>query len=182
MEISASISSKKVKKNKPSPDIKWHVFYTVSRHEKKAEEVLIRDGYEVFLPIVEQMRQWSDRKKKVKVPLFGGYIFVKTKNHLVPDVISHFGVVAALKFEKAYAIISDEEIKAIKRLIDTGVYAEAVPGLVKIGDDVVVEEGPLKGYKGKCVREAGTDYLYILVNAVNHSIKVKISAAALRKL
>ena len=55
---------------------KWLVFYTKSRQEKKVRDILLRRGFEVFLPLQKVMRQWSDRKKKVEVPLFNAYIFV----------------------------------------------------------------------------------------------------------
>jgi transcriptional antiterminator RfaH len=55
---------------------KWFVFYTKSRQEKKVNELLLKKKFEPFLPMQQVMRQWSDRKKKVTVPLFNSYIFV----------------------------------------------------------------------------------------------------------
>jgi transcription antitermination factor NusG len=64
-------------------ELKWFVMYTRSRAEKKVAEMLVEEGVEVYLPMVEELRQWSDRKKKVQKALFNGYIFVKThRNNL----------------------------------------------------------------------------------------------------
>jgi transcription antitermination factor NusG len=160
----------------------WHVFYTASRQEKKCEISLAVDGHTVFLPLSEQMRQWSDRKKKIKVPLFPGYIFVKILSSEVTKVSGYRGIVGPVRFESGYAIAREEEIESIRRLIETGVYAEIVPGSITIGDKVVVDEGPLKGQTGQCVLESGGNYLYIEIPSVNHSIRCKVPAASLRKI
>ena len=62
-------------------DLKWYVMYTTSRSEKKVADRLAERGWEVYLPIVEELRQWSDRKKKVQRPLFNAYVFVKTEGN-----------------------------------------------------------------------------------------------------
>ena len=61
-------------------ELQWFVLYTTSRSEKKVAKRLNEMGVEVFLPIVEELRQWSDRKKKVQKALFNGYVFVKTNS------------------------------------------------------------------------------------------------------
>jgi len=53
---------------------KWFVFYTKSRQEKKVNELLLKRGFEPFLPMQAIVRQWSDRKKKVVLPLFNAYM------------------------------------------------------------------------------------------------------------
>jgi transcription antitermination factor NusG len=55
---------------------KWLVFYTKSRNEKSAYKNLKKFGFEPYLPLQKVLRQWSDRKKKVELPLFNSYIFV----------------------------------------------------------------------------------------------------------
>ena len=47
----------------------WFAVYTSPRTEQKVAERLEKEGYEVYLPLVTTLRQWSDRKKKVKIPL-----------------------------------------------------------------------------------------------------------------
>src|SRR6185369_12090566 len=59
----------------------WFAIQTRSRHEKKVADELTGRGVEVFLPLIKQMRKWSDRTKKVDFPLFAGYAFV----HIVPE-------------------------------------------------------------------------------------------------
>lgn len=159
----------------------WFVFYTASRHEKKAAEILHKHGYDAFVPVITELKQWSDRKKKVQSPLFKGYLFVKIAEHEIPQVVGYPGVSFALKMGGKYAKVREEEIEAIKRLIYSGIYAEAIPSDISGGDKVIVNEGPLKGMKGICREEAAQNYFLIEVPSINHLIKVKIHASALKR-
>jgi len=71
---------------------KWFVFYTKSRQEKKVNELLLKRGFEPFLPMQAIVRQWSDRKKKVVVPLFNSDIFVCVEEHRTPEYVDYCGV------------------------------------------------------------------------------------------
>lgn len=47
-------------------ELKWYVMYTRSRAEKKVADMLEEEGVKVYLPMVEELRQWSDRKKRFR--------------------------------------------------------------------------------------------------------------------
>jgi transcriptional antiterminator RfaH len=59
----------------------WYVLYTQPRQELKIYEKLSYMGVEAYCPYVIQIRQWSDRKKKIKVPVIPSTIFVKLADH-----------------------------------------------------------------------------------------------------
>ncbi len=52
----------------------WYVLFTMSKLEKKINYSFQQQGIESFLPLHKIIRQWSDRKKKLDVPLFPNYI------------------------------------------------------------------------------------------------------------
>ena len=160
----------------------WYVFYTASRQEKKCEQSLAVGGFMVFLPLSEQMRQWSDRKKKVKVPLFPGYIFVKCLASEVAKISGYRGIVGPVRFDSGYAIAREEELESIRRLIETGVHAEVAPGHITKGDMVFVESGPMKGITGICIMEGGKNYMFIEVTSIQQSIKFNLPVGQLRKI
>ena len=54
----------------------WYVLYTKPKWEKKVAEQLQAMGIDCYCPLVMKERQWSDRKKKVEMPLFNSYVFV----------------------------------------------------------------------------------------------------------
>ena len=55
----------------------WRVLYVKPRSEKKTTDALIALGLQVYAPTQRVQRQWKDRKKRVEIPLFNGYIFIK---------------------------------------------------------------------------------------------------------
>ena len=59
----------------------WYVLYTNPKAEKKVAEQLNKIGIETYCPLVTKIQQWSDRKKKIEVPLFSSYVFVNIEEH-----------------------------------------------------------------------------------------------------
>src|SRR3546814_17900290 len=55
----------------------WYALYTKPRNEKKLTSLLQAKGMTAWCPMQETLKQWSDRRKKVKAPLISSYIFVK---------------------------------------------------------------------------------------------------------
>lgn len=66
----------------------WYAVYTAARAEKKVKERLDQIGIENYLPLRTEYRVWSDRKKKVSVPLISGYIFVHIKEETFVPVLT----------------------------------------------------------------------------------------------
>ena len=87
----------------------WFVFYTKSRQEKKVQELLTRRGYEVFLPLEKVMRQWSDRKRTVEVPLFNSYIFVSVLAHQIQEVLQVPGIAWNIRHNGKPAVLYPKE-------------------------------------------------------------------------
>lgn len=151
----------------------WFAFYCKSRSEKRVLELLLRDKYEVYLPLKTEMRQWSDRKKKVKLPLLPGYIFVRCTKTDVQQIVKCPNVLAIVKNLNDYAIISEPEINRLRVVADGGYEVmESCPDFSK-GDSVLINSGVFKGCeaiisdKAKsarvCVHLASIDVNFTLV-------------------
>ena len=67
-----------VKSSDITAELQWFALYTRPKAEKKVEERLSLAGFDSFLPLQTVIKQWSDRKKKVEIPLINSYVFVKT--------------------------------------------------------------------------------------------------------
>src|SRR5215470_6707011 len=57
-------------------EMRWYALHTRSRHERVVAQRLQERGLETYLPTVREVHRWSDRKKKVEVPLFSCYVFL----------------------------------------------------------------------------------------------------------
>lgn len=122
----------------------WYVLYVKPRQEKQVARTLDGLGVEVFCPMITEIRQWSDRKKKIDSPLFKSYVFVRLpekERHIVFDVP---GIVRYLFWLGSPAIVRDEEIQVIKKwLQDDRVDSLEISRLVP-GAEITIKKGPFK--------------------------------------
>lgn len=125
----------------------WYAVYTRPKNEKKVTDQLVKLGIEVYCPLVTQVKQWSDRKKKVETPLISSYVFVNIEEKDRDKVFEAFGVVRYLFWLGKPAIIRDEEIyllkDSLKEVISTFEISE-----IKPGDVLNISRGPFQGKEG----------------------------------
>ncbi len=152
----------------------WYVMYTAPRAEKKVFTRLKEKGITVYLPLIEELRQWSDRKKKVERPLFNGYLFVKIPREKLWEALQVNGAVKFVNFAGEHAMIREEEIEAIRRVIATGVAVEVETAPIDKGEAVKILGGPLAGFEGECVKKSNKDYFIIRIPGINQSMMVNI--------
>lgn len=127
----------------------WYALYTKSRNEKKVADLLEKKGVEIYCPIQEEVRQWSDRKKKVRMPVFKSYVFVHLndyKKESVP-VLETSGAVRFLWWLGKPGIVRDDEILHIRHFLEQYQGAE-ISIDYHPGERVRVAEGPLKEHHG----------------------------------
>ena len=130
---------------------KWFVLCTKPRNELKVTERLTRIGVEVYTPTKVEVRQWSDRKKKVTIPLLPSMVLVKLLAKEVDVVFDVPGAVRFLFEHGKRASVSDEEVLAMKSYLQMLVEKEsktlAVGDLVKV--PLLEQEAILLSVKGK---------------------------------
>lgn len=163
----------------------WYVFYTKSRQEKKVRELLLKNGYHVFLPLHKVMRQWSDRKKKVEVPLFNSYIFVKDFDYKIPEILKTPGVAWNIRHNGKPAVLREDEFDLIQRFITTGLFLETrglEPEVLNVGDKARIIDGPLAGVSGILTGRDRSQRFNILLEGIQQVIQVQIPAALLKKI
>jgi len=162
---------------------KWLVFYTKSRAEKKVDTLLKRFGFESYLPLNKVVRQWSDRKKKLEVPLFNSYIFVKDLESSIPEILKTSGISWNIKHNGKPAILRDKEMETIKRFITSGLLLESISvDNLEVGDKVKVIDGPLRGAEGMLTGTLDDMKFTILIEGIGHAIRVNLENNLLKKL
>ena len=125
----------------------WFVIYTKSRQEKKVALELEKMGITVYCPMINQIRQWSDRKKKVEVPLISSYVFVQLKERERESVFEVPGIVRYVYWLEKPAIVRDEEIAVMKAWLSAQVVEAKVESLRR-GDRMKVSSGVFEGKEG----------------------------------
>lgn len=163
--------------NNSGNEKKWHALYVRPRSEKKVANELIDMGFEVYLPVITVVRQWSDRRKKVVEPLFKSYLFVRSNEKEYYTVRSVFGVVKFVVFEGKVADVPDNQIAAIKKFVREyeGEDDLNVASTLKEGQMVRIITGGMKGLVGRLVSFNGKKRLLINIETVGQYIPVDIA-------
>lgn len=151
----------------------WYVVYTKPKWEKKVAEQLEQSGIECYCPLVTQVRQWSDRKKKVEVPLFNSYVFVRLAEAERNLVFQSSGAVRYLFWLGKPAIVRDEEITTIKKWLTNPDKCEILVSSLQIGDKVILESGPFKSHQA-IVQELGKTTCVLVLESLGCVLKMKM--------
>ena len=135
------------------PDAHWYALYLRSRYEKVAESELLEKGIESFLPMIEEIRVWSDRKKRVQMPMFRGYLFVRSDLRDRERILQTNGVVHLVGIRGKPSPIPDKQIDWVKIVVGQPHRVKREPVLAT-GEHVRVVAGPFSGIEGivTCVR------------------------------
>jgi len=158
------------------PIYKWYAIYTKANNEKKVFDRLKEDNIECYLPLKKTLRQWSDRKKWVDVPLFRCYVFVKVSYIEYFRALRIPGVVYYVSFGGEPQSIPDNQIDYIKAMVQqTEKEIEVNYKNIRKGSECEVLVGPLKGIKGEVVRISGQSRLLIRLASMGVSLHVNIS-------
>ena len=162
-------------------ELAWYALYTRSRFEKKLLSELTDRSIEVFLPMREVLSRWKDRKKRIWVPLFPGYIFV----HHIDTPANRFRVLnipGAVRFigtEGRCEPVPEEQLDAVRRFLETSISVDPYPYL-RVGKRVEVIAGPLKGIQGILVKKKGRFRFVLQVDLIRQAVSVEIDASDVR--
>ena len=153
----------------------WYAVHTRSRHEKFVSFQLQSRGIPHYLPIITEVHRWSDRRKKVELPLFPGYVFVNVAptNEERVRVLRADGVVRFVGNTYEGTQIPTEEIESVKTLVEQHVPWVAYPFL-KIGQRIRIRGGALDGVEGIFESRNGEEMLVVSVNAIQRSLSIRI--------
>ena len=152
---------------------KWYVFYTYPKFEKKVHDYLVKESYESFLPMHWVVRQWSDRKKRLYVPLFPNYIFVKTERVQIFEILKNPKVIRCVKFNEQPAFLKQKEVDCIKEIVETDYNFEVMSDL-EVGDSIMITEGPLIGMRGVLAEGRSNNRFAVQIDSLKQSVIVDV--------
>ena len=159
----------------------WYALYTRHQHEKCVHQVLTGKGLEAFLPLYTTAHQWKDRVKRVSLPLFPCYVFLRGPLFQWLPVLSTPGVHSIVGCGGQPALISNVEIEAIRRVVESPTNVEPHPFL-KCGDRVRVTAGPLRGLEGLLLRKKNWCKLLLSVEMLQRSVAVEVDATMVQRV
>lgn len=150
----------------------WYVVYTKPKWEKKVAEKLSQLGIDSYCPLITQVKQWSDRKKKVETPLFNSYIFVHLNDAERNSVFQVAGAVRYLFWLGKPAIVKDQEIEIIKTSLKAPNISDVSVDAIKVGDKIILESGVFTN-QSAVVQEVSGNYYILVLEALGCVLKIK---------
>lgn len=157
--------------------------------EKKTAAKLNKAGYETYIPTQQEVRQWSDRKKKVNRLILPTVVFVRAterEEKWLRDQ-SYIHKLLALPGSdedraKLATPIPDNQIERLKFLLENA-SDRVMVGFENFiaGDKVRVTCGPMKGIMGFVQIMNGTNFLLIEVGFLGCA-RVSIEKSMVQKI
>ena len=160
----------------------WFAVYVKSRTEKKVAAELQKLEIEYFLPIIKELRQWSDRKKWVEVPLFRSYVFVHIEPQDYFRVLQVNGASRYITFEGKAVAIPNQQIEAVRYFLNGKDQDPIDETSWKKGKKVEIISGSLTGLSGELVEVKGKQKVKVEIEAVGSSILIEIKKNKLMML
>ena len=172
------IQPKQIKYFDNNASLSWHVVQTKPRQELRAKENLQRQGFEVFMPLLEVEKIRHGKIQQVTEPLFKSYLFVQFDAQNSPWHTARYtlGVKQLLSFGGKLATVPATLIDTLKN------NPRQQLQIYTAGDVLQVESGPLKGFEVIYQMTNGDDRALVLIELMNKTHAVQMAMDLLKKV
>jgi transcription termination/antitermination protein NusG len=162
-------------------EARWYAAYTCANHEKHVAGQLEQRAVEHFLPLYESVRRWKDRRARLHLPLFPGYVFVRVALRDRLQVLEIPSVVRLVGFGGLPTALPAQEIETLRNGLIGGPHAQPHPYLT-VGRRVRISNGPLAGMEGILLRKKSNFRVVVSIAQIQRSFIVEVDAANLQPL
>jgi len=159
----------------------WYAAYTCAKHEKRVAEQFTERALENFLPHYESVRRWKDRRMKLQLPLFPGYVFVRLALRHRLRALETPSVVRLVGFNGRPTALPDKEMEALRACVAAGLAAEP-HGYLTVGRRVRIKTGPLAELEGVLIRKKNMFRVVLSLDLIARSAAVEVDAADLERI
>ena len=143
--------------------------------------MLAAKGVEVYCPLQETVKQWSDRKKKVQEPLFKSYLFIRLEDYKQEQVkvLTTPGAVRFLWWQGKPGEVREEEIQAIRQFLNE--YRGATLSVhFEKGEELKIKEGALKEQTGRILTLKGNK-AFLEIRSLGWNVVAELPVQALER-
>ena len=151
----------------------WYVLYTKPRSEKKVEQKLLSLGINAYCPTCPEIRFWSDRKKRIDVPLLPSMVLVNIEDKDINRVFTTPLVIRYMFWLGKRAKVRQSEIDILKKYLN-GDYNLINSELsnIKIGDNF-----SLSSFNNEygIVNRISNNNIWIFLKSIGYCVKLKLN-------
>ena len=151
----------------------WYGLQVRSRFEDVARTSVEARGIEVFLPTRLSTRRWSDRIKRVRQPLFPGYLFVRLDTSTTNALSKIPGAIGLVSVGKQAAAVDDTEVDSLQRITAANMSIIDHP-FVPVGSPVRILRGPLRNVVGTLTQVRAESRFIVSISLLQRSVTVEI--------
>ncbi len=159
-----------------SSEPRWYAAYTSANHEKRVAEQLERRQVESFLPVYDSVRRWKDRRVRLQLPLFPGYVFVRLALRDRLQVLEIRGVARLVGFGGDPTPVPAEDVETLRCCLAGGHALQPHP-YVQRGQRVRVLSGPLAGFCGIVLRQRNRTRFVVSFELLQRSVAVEMNVS-----
>ena len=152
--------------------------------EKKVGERLTKLGVENYVPTQTEIRQWSDRKKKVERVVIPMVVFVHTDEKTERSLRMHSFIRKILTYpgQTAAAVIPNDQIDRLKFMLrQSDSPVEMMEQYLQVGDKVHIVRGALQGLEGELYKNVDKSMVAIHIEALGYAC-VSVSVEDIEKI
>ena len=153
----------------------WYVLHTRSRFESVVYDALCKKSVEALLPKIRQPSKRRDRKIILQVPLFPGYVFVRSNLH--PEhhltILKTVGAVRLIGTHDKPVPVPDSTIQSLD-IMTRSLEPIFTGNRLRRGDPVIVVHGPFTGVTGIFERYGKQGRVFVQIEALGQYAAVEV--------
>jgi transcription elongation factor/antiterminator RfaH len=161
----------------------WYVLHTKSRFENVVFEGLTQKAVEAFLPKIKVRSKRRDRRLMIEVPLFPGYLFVRTDlnpyRHL--EIVKTTGAVRLIGAKTGPVSVPEQTVDSLKIMVASE-HPIVTGNRLRKGDRVMVLSGPFAGVIGTFVRHRGHGRVVVNIELLGQHAGVDVDENEVERL
>ena len=151
----------------------WYVLHTKPRNEKKVEEKLLSMGINAYCPTRSEFRFWSDRKKRIQVPVLPSMVLVNIDAKDINRVFESSGVIRYMFWLGKRAIVRQNEVDILKKYLKGDYnFVNSKLSDIKVGDNFSLSS--FNNERG-IVKRISNNNIWIYLKSIGYSIKLKLA-------
>ena len=154
----------------------WYAAYTRANHERRVADQLAERAVEHFLPQYESVRKWKDRKVRLQMPLFPGYVFVHLALQNRLKVLQVPGVAYLVGFGGLPTALPETVMEIMRSGLSQSLRAEPHPFL-SVGRRVRIRSGPFAGLEGILKQRKNNLRVVVSLEVIQRAVAVDVEAA-----
>ena len=164
-----------------APTARWYVVHARPHQERRAEANLLRQGYQVWLPLMERSRRHARRIETVRAPLFPGYLFVAldVARERWRSINGTFGVRRLLADGPHPQALPEGFVSALRGATGVDGLTAAAPSDLRPGDAVTIAAGPFAECAAVVLRLAPGERVEVLLDVLGGRVPARLPRRAL---